>query len=290
MITIGDIMIKDVVTISPAASVARAAELMEKFKVGGLPVIDGDKIIGIITSRDIRRAHQNRLVADAMTRKVVTAPPETSLWEAKELIEEHGVERLLVAKDGKLLGIVTKSLIYIESGKHIDPLTGLPRSEFLRHIALKLLQEGNEISVIFIDLDNFGTIDKEIGHESGDQVLKQVAKIFKDMVIEGSDYLCRYAGDEFALITTRPLEEAKKLCFRLLRSLTNHPWPNGTRLTASAGVAGGRRGHPRPGSKCCTVHELINLASLGSTQAKKENTPVVVVGQVEIAKDTTCTS
>ncbi|MEW5818207.1 MAG: CBS domain-containing protein [Spirochaetota bacterium] len=278
-------MAKDIVTISPTASVARAAELMEKFKVGGLPVVDGDKIMGIITSRDIRRAHPNRLVADAMTRKVLTAQPETSLWKAKELIEEHGIERLLVARDGKLLGIITKSLIYMELGKQIDPLTGLHRSEFLYHIALKLLQERNEISVIFIDLDNFGTIDKEIGHESGDRVLKQVAEIFKDMVTEGSDYLCRYAGDEFALITTRPLEEAKKLCFRLLCSLTNHPWPNGTKLTASAGIAGGRRGHPRPGSECRTMHELINLASLGSTKAKKESTPIVVVGQVEIARD-----
>ncbi|MCL6448322.1 MAG: GGDEF domain-containing protein [Armatimonadetes bacterium] len=284
MITVADIMVKNPLVISPELSVGRAADIMEKFKIGGLPVVDGGFVVGIITSRDVRKSHPNRLVADAMTKDVLTVPPQYSLWEAKEFIEKHGLERVVVAQEGKLLGVVTKALFLMEFGKRIDALTGLYRSEYLHYAALKLLRNGQEIAVIFIDLDNFGVIDKELGHVSGDLILQRVAKLFKEVVREETDYLCRYAGDEFAVVTARPLKEAKTLCLELLTSLTEERWPGGVKLSASAGIAGGRRSQARKGAERYTINDLINLASLGSTKAKKENTQLVVVGQVEITE------
>ncbi|MEW6424520.1 MAG: GGDEF domain-containing protein [Bacillota bacterium] len=277
-------MVKDPLTVPPDFSVGRAADIMEKFKIGGLPVVDDGFLVGIITSRDVRKSHPNRLVADAMTKEVITVPPHYSLWETKDVVDKYGIEHVVVAREGRLLGVATKSLLLMEFGKRVDVLTGLYRAEYLYYGALTLLRKGKEIALIFIDIDNFGMIDKELGHVSGDLILQQVAELFRGTVQEGTDYLCRYAGDEFAVVTARPLTEAKALCLSLLNSLAGGHWPDGLKLSASAGIAGGRRSRARQGNERHTINDLINLASLGSTRAKKENTRLVVVGQVEIAE------
>ncbi|SHJ40453.1 diguanylate cyclase (GGDEF) domain-containing protein [Desulfofundulus thermosubterraneus DSM 16057] len=283
MFSAGDIMHKNPVTIDPFESVGRAAALMNQLKIGGLPVVEGGRLVGIITSRDVRYSHPNRLVADAMSRNVVTVSPECSFWEAKETMESHGIERLVVVRDGRLLGVITKSRLYAEIGKHVDALTGLNRAEFLQHKAAELLQSGQEITVIFLDLDNFGAIDKEFGHVIGDEILQQVGKILKGVIAEGLDYLCRYAGDEFAVVTVRPLEEAKQLSWQMIKALADARWPQGIKVTASAGVAGGRRSRVRgEPNGTHNVRDLINLASLASTKAKREKRPVVVAGWVEL--------
>lgn len=283
MLSIHDIMTREPLTIGPCESVERAAALMNQHRIGGLPVVEDGRLVGIITSRDVRSSHFNRLVADAMSKQVVVVSTECSLWEAKELLERHGIERLVVVKDRYPVGIVTKSQLYIELGKHIDALTGLDRAEFLQRKASELLQKRKEIAVVFLDLDNFGAIDKELGHVSGDKILQQAAQALRSVVEDGVDYLSRYAGDEFAVVTTRPLEDANKLALRMVTALAEESWSHGLKVTGSAGVAGGRRSCSRAeGNKACTVSDLINMASLASTRAKKENKPVVVAGLVEL--------
>lgn len=283
MLNVGEIMSTNMVTTGPAESVGRAAAVMNKLKIGGLPVVEEGRLVGIITSRDVRRSHPNRLVADAMSKGVITVPPECSFWGAKELMELHGIERLVVVKDGRAVGIVTKSLLYAEIGKHVDVLTGLNRAEFLQHKAAELLRGGQEIAIIFIDLDDFGAIDKKYGHIVGDEILRQVGSLLKSIIEDELDYLCRYAGDEFAVLTVRPLEEAKKLSLRMVSALAGESWPHGMKVTGSAGVAGGRRSQVREETNnIYSVRELINLASLASTKAKRENRPVVVAGWVEL--------
>lgn len=286
MFSVGDIMIKNPVTVDPSESVARAIETMSQLRVGALPVVEEGRLIGIITSRDVRQSHPNRLVADAMTKKVVTVAPDCSVWEAKEVMEQHGIERLVVREGNRAVGIITKSEIYAEIGKHVDPLTGLNRAGFLYHKAAELLQSGHEIAVVFVDLDSFGEIDKKFGHVVGDEILRQVGRIFKTAVQELDDHLCRYGGDEFAVVTARPLEEARKLSWQMLRALTDASWPQEIRVTASAGVAGGRRSQVRgDASNHSNVRDLINLASLASTEAKKQKCPVVFAGWLELHRD-----
>ncbi|HHV62636.1 MAG TPA: CBS domain-containing protein [Firmicutes bacterium] len=271
------------ITVKPEDSVARVAEIMERTKIGGLPVVEGRRLVGIITSRDIRRCHPNRLIADAMTREVVTVPHTCSLWEAKELLERHGIERLVVVDGDYPVGVVTKSLLHAELGKYIDALTGLHKAEFIQRKALELLQDGKEIAIIFLDLDNFGAVDKELGHVVGDEILCRVAKVFGSLVEEGFDYLFRYAGDEFVVVTVKSLEEARKLALRMVNAISEEKWPLGIKVAASAGVAGGRRASPRQGDfEPYTVSDLINMASLASTRAKKEGRQVVVAGEIEL--------
>lgn len=276
-----DIMNKEVFTVTPWVSVGIAAEIMEQFRVSGLPVIEDGRLLGIITSRDIRRTHSNRLVADAMTHTPVAAvSPQSSLWQAKELLEQHQIERLLVVEDGSVIGMITETKLYAELGKHMDAMTELPRGEYLYQKAVDLLHKYQDIAIIFIDIDNFGEIDKAHGHVVGDHVLWQVGNILKQN-IPVTDCLCRYGGDEFALVWPSDNAEARKLAYVLVDKIDQTVYSNDIRLSASAGVSGGRRAGKRPGEKTLsTVKDLVNMASLASSNAKRQKSRVMVADSV----------
>lgn len=270
------IMTGKLVTIGPENSVRTAIELMEHYKIGCLPVLKENQLIGLITSRDIKRAHPNRLVADAMSKNTVTITSDCSPWEAKKLMDQHEIERLIVVERGCPVGLVTKAQLYSELGKYMDPLTGLNRAEFLRYKALELMQAGQEICIIFFDLDNFGTINKEFGHVTGDEILCGIARILAAHLDTATDYLCRYAGDEFAIVSIKCLDEAKKLINRIFADLEAENWPQDIKVTVSVGIAGGQRVSCRHGNLTKVINDLINMASLASTKAKHENGSLVV--------------
>ena len=102
------LVIKDVITIGSTETVRFATELMQKHNISGLPVVDGEKLVGIVTGRDVRFADPNLLVKDVMTKKVITAPADTNIEGAKELLHKHRVEKLpLIDKEGRLKGLIT---------------------------------------------------------------------------------------------------------------------------------------------------------------------------------------
>lgn len=278
-----NIMSRKLYTIDPLTGVGRAAAIMERCGIGCLPVVDEGKLVGIITSRDIKKSHPNRLVADAMTKEVITVPPTVSIWEAKKLMEEYKIERLVVVDEKNIVGIITKAQIIAELSRYIDSLTGLNKAEVFYERARQLLKKGHEIAVIFLDIDNFGLINKEYGHVYGDNILRKVAVILDKLVDKNRDTLCRYAGDEFAVVTTRPLEEAEKFALQLVMAFANEKWPAEIKITISVGVAGGRRSGIRNLNEDSSyiVKNLINMASLASTKAKKLKRPVVVVDAIE---------
>ncbi|MGI6035122.1 MAG: GGDEF domain-containing protein [Limnochordia bacterium] len=284
MPTVSGIMSPNPVTTGPFRSVAEAASLMEEHQIGCLPVENEGELVGIITSRDIRKSHPNRLVADCMTRNVITVPPDCSLWEAHALMTSHCVERLVVMDNGRIKGVITESVLNKEIGKHVDGLTGLRRADYVKEAARRLLQEGQEIAVVFLDLDNFRFVDKKLGHVLGDAVLKKAAAILQSLVDADQDCLCRYAGDEFAVVTLRPMEEAAKLALRMTSAIAEESWPLGVSVTASAGVAGGRRRAPRQNAAADAAN-LINMASLASTKAKELKEPVFVAKGVSLEQD-----
>ncbi len=104
-------MITDPVTISPGSTVRAALELMSEFRVSGLPVVRGSKLVGILTNRDVRfvKDLETTLVKEVMTsRKLVTVPVGTTLEEAKEHLHKGRIEKLLVVDDDKRLrGLIT---------------------------------------------------------------------------------------------------------------------------------------------------------------------------------------
>lgn len=103
-------MIIDPITVNRNQSVAEVQEIMANYRVSGLPVLDGDKLVGIVTNRDLRFVSDPELrVDDVMTSKnLVTAPVGIDQAHSKALLHEHRIEKLLVVdEDGRLKGLIT---------------------------------------------------------------------------------------------------------------------------------------------------------------------------------------
>ncbi|EGJ51529.1 IMP dehydrogenase [Desulfocurvibacter africanus] len=103
-------MIHDPVTISPELTVGQALDLMGEYRISGLPVVEGDRLVGILTNRDVRFVtDMSSKVADVMTSKrLVTVPEGTTLEEAKMHLHEARIEKLLVVdENNKLKGLIT---------------------------------------------------------------------------------------------------------------------------------------------------------------------------------------
>jgi IMP dehydrogenase len=102
------VVIRDVITVAPSQSVAEAMELMKKHDISGLPVVDGKKLVGILTGRDVRFAESDLNVERIMTKKVVTAGEDIDLEKAKEILHKYRIEKLpIVDKKGMLKGLIT---------------------------------------------------------------------------------------------------------------------------------------------------------------------------------------
>jgi IMP dehydrogenase len=103
-------MVVEPITLRPQDRISRALEVMKEHRISGLPITDeSNKLVGILTNRDIR--FENRLglaIEKIMTRKLVTVPVGTSLEEAEKVFHEHKIEKLLVVDDAyHLKGLIT---------------------------------------------------------------------------------------------------------------------------------------------------------------------------------------
>jgi IMP dehydrogenase len=103
-------MIVDPVTIAPEMSVRQALDIMTKYKVSGLPVTRGPRLVGILTNRDLRfERNLDQPVSAVMTKdNLVTVSVGTTLEEAEKLLQKHRIEKLLVVdNDFNLKGLIT---------------------------------------------------------------------------------------------------------------------------------------------------------------------------------------
>jgi IMP dehydrogenase len=272
MKTVGQLMSSPVVTIGSAETVAAAIARLRQHDIGSLPVMDGDRLVGMVTIRDLLGHPPYRPVREVMTSTVVTAAPGEPVTTAYARMDEHGVGRLPVVADGVLVGIVTRSDLLHELGKLTDPLTELPWSGSLRQHGADLLKQGREIAVIFIDLDDFGIVNKLYGHVVGDNIIKAVAALLLQHIDPETDFLCRYGGDEFAIVTTRDLETVTEQARRLRQAIVEVAVPGAPpgAVSASIGIAGGKRVQERTDVHHeATVDDLITMASRASTMAKR---------------------
>ena len=103
-------MITNPITIAPDAPIRDAEALMAKYKISGVPVVQGHKLVGILTNRDLRfETRWDLPVSEAMTKeKLVTVPVGTTLQEAQAILQKHRIEKLLVVDaQGALKGLIT---------------------------------------------------------------------------------------------------------------------------------------------------------------------------------------
>src|ERR1700733_5450256 len=96
------------VTVRPNQSLREALGIMREHDVSGVPVVEGDSPVGILTARDIRfEQNLDQPVSALMTKKLVTVPPGVANDHAKQLLHKHRIEKLLVVDNGKLVGLIT---------------------------------------------------------------------------------------------------------------------------------------------------------------------------------------
>lgn len=112
-------MIQDPVTMSVEANVGDALELMKEHKIGGIPVVnDSKKLVGIVTNRDLRfQKNLKRPIKEVMTiDNIITAQQGTDLVKAREILQEHKIEKLPVVDDNFILkGLITyKDIIKVQ--------------------------------------------------------------------------------------------------------------------------------------------------------------------------------
>lgn len=118
-------VITDPFYLSPNHTVRDAAELMSKYRISGVPIVEQERLVGILTNRDIRfEENYDKPIKEVMTREnLVTAPVGTTLEEAKKILARHKVEKLpLVDGSGRLKGLITikdieKAIRYPNSAK-----------------------------------------------------------------------------------------------------------------------------------------------------------------------------
>jgi acetoin utilization protein AcuB len=119
-------MKKELVQVSPSDSVRTAWGLLRKHRIRHLPVLEKEKLVGIVTDSDIRLVFPSGLttgareqdphdalekvrVRDIMTKQVITVTPESSIGDAARLILERRIGGLPVMQGGRLVGIITKT-------------------------------------------------------------------------------------------------------------------------------------------------------------------------------------
>jgi IMP dehydrogenase len=102
-------IVRDPFTLPPNAPIAEAFALMERYGVSGFPVVDGERLVGIVTHRDLRLASERSApVSSLMTTALITAREGSSRDESVQLLHEHRIEKLpLVDAEGRLRGLIT---------------------------------------------------------------------------------------------------------------------------------------------------------------------------------------
>lgn len=116
-------MINQPITMKPGDSINDALQLMESYRISGVPITSSGKLVGILTNRDVRfEVDVNRPVSELMTKTdLVTVPEGTTLEESKGILHEHRIEKLLVVdSDFNLKGLITL--------KDIEKLRRFPRA------------------------------------------------------------------------------------------------------------------------------------------------------------------
>jgi two-component system cell cycle response regulator len=167
-----------------------------------------------------------------------------------------------------------------------DPLTGAFNRRYLDQ-ALRVEIErsragGAPVAAIILDLDRFKPINDTWGHRVGDQVLCQVATRLQ-RTTRGSDFVCRYAGDEFAIIAPNSdIRSAALLAERLRAAISDAPFSAEGRevaLTCSLGVAS------TPENDVKFSDDLLNVADLAMLAAKRRGGNSVQITQARSASE-----
>ena len=103
-------MITDPITLQPGEKISKALEIMRHYRISGVPITKGKKLVGILTNRDLKfETNLQKKASEVMTKKnLITAKIGITLGEAQEILHKHKIEKLpIVDKSSNLIGLIT---------------------------------------------------------------------------------------------------------------------------------------------------------------------------------------
>src|SRR5207237_5641661 len=190
---------------------------------------------------------------------------------------EGDVESLEAVAD--ICATASQNAHYVERVKQLAYLDGLTGIFNRRFFELRISEEierarryGTGLAVIMVDIDNFKKLNDEFGHLLGDEVLRQVSSLFHQQVRK-MDVVCRYGGEEFAILLSQTnAEQALGVAEKLRRLVETWQFPGVPRpVSISAGAAT----YPEDGT---TRDELVKAADAGLYAAKQAGRNLVIQG------------
>jgi IMP dehydrogenase len=178
-------MVVNPVTIAPDATLADALALMERYRISGIPVVEGarsngaGKLVGILTNRDVRFATDTRQpVQELMTKKLITVREGVNADEAKRLLHQHRIEKILVVDDSyRCVGLITVK--DIEKAQKYPNACKDERGRLRVAAATSVGEDGVARAMALIEAEcDVIVVDTAHGHSKG--VLDTVARIQRE--------------------------------------------------------------------------------------------------------------
>ena len=175
-------VILDPVTLSPGEPVRRAQELMNEQNVSGIPIVDGKKLVGILTRRDLKflKDYDVKISLVMVKSNLVTGPAGTTLEQAKEILQKHKIEKLLLVNSGgELVGLITM--------RDIDRVQQYPRAARDKRGSLRVgaavsVHDYERIEALIAADADIIVVDTAHGHSQN--VIDTVKKIKADYDID----------------------------------------------------------------------------------------------------------
>lgn len=266
-----DVMSHNILYVTREATVRAAVELMLSHQFQVVPVLHEGQVVGLLDALTLSLFDGSVFVAEALREPPLTVTADMPLPEAARLMRAHSWRQVPVLDGGRLVGILSERDILSTWGSVNDSLTGLPVQHQLRRWLSRNMASGREVAILFLDIDNFGPINKLHGHVAGDRVLQQLSELLGSLTDPAQDFLCRYGGDEFAVGTVRTPAAVRDLAVRIrdavLQNRFEEPIPN---AEISIGLSGGQRSQARAAAHIsATIDDLLTQASTASTAAKQ---------------------
>jgi diguanylate cyclase (GGDEF)-like protein len=230
-------MTRDPVTAQAGEDYNSVYMKMKTHGVRHVPVLDGQRLVGIVSMRDLIHFYQNKL--------------ESAFNEARQ--EVDNLKRLVnITENDRIETLVREIEMYRELSL-TDHLTGLFNKRYfqarLSEETARAARYGEQLSLIFCDIDHFKAVNDRFGHEAGDKVLRQTAQLLSGAMgelhimsrLRKSDIIARYGGEEFVIILPETAKEGAGIAAeKLRRVVAEYPYRvdgETLHLTMSFGVA-----------------------------------------------------
>lgn len=179
-------MIQDPITLSPEHLISDALVMMAKYKISGVPITVNQKLVGILTNRDLRfETNVKQPIHKLMTSEsLVTAPVGTTLDQARKILQKHRIEKLpIVDKAGHLKGLIT--IKDIEKAQNFPQATKDSRGRLFVGAAVGVgLDSTDRVDALAAAQVDVLVVDTAHGHSKNVlEMVKYVSKKYKDIIL-----------------------------------------------------------------------------------------------------------